>query len=94
MSSIHLRLCLPSGLFHSGFPSNNLYTFLFSPIRATCPAHLIFLDFIILIILLVIELSPPSRHSIQLLNLIWKKMDFSKETNKMDTFIKWGLTEL
>jgi uncharacterized protein YybS (DUF2232 family) len=35
MLSIHLRLGLPSGLF----------------IRATCPAHLILLDFIILIIL-------------------------------------------
>jgi hypothetical protein len=51
MLSIHLRLCLPGGLFPSGFLTNNLYTFLFPAIRATCPAHLILLDFIILILL-------------------------------------------
>jgi hypothetical protein len=51
MLTIHLRLGLPSGLFHSGYPTNNLYTFLFSPIRATCPADFILLDFMILIIL-------------------------------------------
>jgi hypothetical protein len=33
--STHLRLGLPSGLFHSGFPTNILHAFLFSPISAT-----------------------------------------------------------
>jgi hypothetical protein len=37
--STHLRLGLPSGFFLSGFPTNILYA-LFSPIRATFPAHL------------------------------------------------------
>jgi hypothetical protein len=43
-------LGLPSGLLHSGFPTSNLYMFLFSPIRVICPAHLIFLYLSILII--------------------------------------------
>jgi hypothetical protein len=36
----HLRIGLPSGLFPSHFPTNILYAFLFSAIRATYPAHL------------------------------------------------------
>ena len=44
--STHLRLGLHSGLFPSGFPTKTLYTTLSSTTRATCPAHLILLDFI------------------------------------------------
>ena len=44
--STHLRLVLPSGHFPSDFSTKTLYTTLSSPLRATCPAHLILLDFI------------------------------------------------
>ena len=44
ISSSHLSLGLPSGLFPSGSPTKILYIHLLSSIRATCPAHFILLD--------------------------------------------------
>ena len=38
--STHLRLGLLSGLFPSGFPTKTLYTFLSSPICATCIVYI------------------------------------------------------
>ena len=40
------HLGLPNSFFPLYFPTKPLYTPLISPIRATCPAHLILLDFI------------------------------------------------
>ena len=47
----HLRLILTSGPFPSGYPAKSIYASLLSPIRATCPANLMPLDFITQIIL-------------------------------------------
>jgi hypothetical protein len=44
-------ISLLSDLFPSAFPIKILYEFLSSPMRATCTAHLILFDLIILIIL-------------------------------------------
>jgi len=48
--SSHIRLGIPSGLFVSGFPTKIFYPFQKSSIRAAFLAHLILLDFIIVII--------------------------------------------
>jgi len=42
--SSHLRLGSLSCLLPQGFQTKIMYPFLISPIRATCPAHLILLD--------------------------------------------------
>jgi hypothetical protein len=50
ISSSHLFIVLPSGLFHSYFVTKILYAFLAFPICATFLTNLHSLDFIILII--------------------------------------------
>ena len=44
--SLHLRLGLTNGLFHSCLPTKTLPALLSSPIRATCSTHLTVLDLI------------------------------------------------
>jgi hypothetical protein len=46
MLSSNLRLCLPSGLFPSGFRTKTLYKHIPSPIRSICPTYLIIIDFV------------------------------------------------
>ena len=41
------RLGLPSGLFPSAFFTKTLYTHLLSPIRASCPAHVVLLTYLL-----------------------------------------------
>jgi uncharacterized membrane protein YqaE (UPF0057 family) len=71
---IYVLGLLRNGLFTSGFLINILYTFLFSVNHATCPAHLILLDFITLIMfgdeyvmkLLIMQFCPTSCHFVSL----------------------------
>jgi len=44
---IHLRLCLPSGLFLSSFSPKISYEYLISPMRAIFLTHLILLDHVL-----------------------------------------------
>jgi len=62
--SSHLRLSLSSGLFTSGFRTKTLHTPLFSPIHATCTAHLILLDLITRTILVLGEEYRPLSSSL------------------------------
>jgi hypothetical protein len=68
----HLRLCLPSGIFPIGIPP--------LPIRATCPAHLILLDLIILIYLAESTSYEASHYKVAvLLDQYEPKLSFSRK---------------
>jgi hypothetical protein len=47
---IHTYIGLLRDIFPSGFPAKTVHEFILSPMRATCPEHLILLELIILII--------------------------------------------
>jgi hypothetical protein len=49
-NSFNLRVGLPSGLFTSGFPTKISYGFLTSLMCTTCPAHLVLLNFMTLVV--------------------------------------------
>ena len=70
--STHLRLGLPSGLFPSGFPTRTLYAPLSYPIRSTCPAHLILLDFIHKSDTQFCVWSLTSQNLVSLTRIMWK----------------------
>jgi hypothetical protein len=65
-SKIHFNIvhpptsCSSSDLFPYGFSTNILYAFLFSPLRATCPAYLILLGLNLKSSVLVNPISAPS----------------------------------
>ena len=71
--SFHLRLVLPSGLFPSGFPTKTLFTPLQTSIRATCPAHLILIDFITRTILAEEYSSKQIQNSLSISNIFMEK---------------------
>jgi hypothetical protein len=47
---LHLRSGLQSSLFPTGFPTQTSYRFIILPVQAACPAHLVLLDLIILVV--------------------------------------------